>query len=322
MAYRDKVFNANVLTDLLSTYLTHQSGEREKYYKAEQQANKPQYRTVDGNLVEIGRGGQVRTLMSKQQEEKEPKFEDFTKDGTTYKGQFMGKDYTQTTEDIEVGMPKSYKYTGFSKAQFKPEDPNSRAEEIENMDIRRMVADRKTLINRKNKNYDVDDLIMIEKGIVPKNFTDKDQEKLDALNKKLSEIGFDILPDANNNSSSLLQNLKNEFPAVGEGSDPLTEKDAKYYYSDKGKSDIQKMVKEYEQKYPPGTYDPLAIDMERSRFWFDLEQKYLPKQSDGKAINLGKKYYMQYNFDIEKKYGRGGNLNSPDSVKKKSFWDN
>lgn len=192
MAYRDPTFNANILTDLLSTYLTHKSGEREKYYKAEQKANKPQYRTVDGNLVEIGRGGKVKTLMSKQQQEKEPKFEDFTKDGITYKGQFIGKNYTQTPEDVKVGMPKSYQYTGFSKAQFKPEDKDKRKKEIENKDIQRMVADRKTLIKRKNKNYDVADLMMIEKGIIPKDFTDKDQERLDAIEKKLVEKGFDI----------------------------------------------------------------------------------------------------------------------------------
>ena len=54
MAYREKVFNANVLTDLLSTYLTHKSSEREKYYKAEQQANKPQIRQgADGYLYYV-----------------------------------------------------------------------------------------------------------------------------------------------------------------------------------------------------------------------------------------------------------------------------
>jgi hypothetical protein len=192
MAYRDPTFNANVLTDLLSTYLTHKSGEREKYYKAEQQANKPQYRTVDGNLVEIGRGGQVRTLMSKQQQEKEPKFEDFTKDGITYKGQFMGKNYTQTPEDIEVGMPKSYQYTGFSDTRFKPEDKDKRKKEIENKDIERMISDRKTLIRRKNKNYDYFDLEMMKAGMMPKDFTSEDQERLDAIEKKLVEKGFDI----------------------------------------------------------------------------------------------------------------------------------
>ena len=34
MAYREKVWNANVLTDLLSTYMSHKAGEREKYYDA------------------------------------------------------------------------------------------------------------------------------------------------------------------------------------------------------------------------------------------------------------------------------------------------
>ena len=53
MAYRDPTFNANILTDLLGTYLTHNSQEREKYYKAEQQANKPQYKTVDGSVLQI-----------------------------------------------------------------------------------------------------------------------------------------------------------------------------------------------------------------------------------------------------------------------------
>tara|TARA_R100000655_G_scaffold106809_1_gene156462 strand:+ start:6734 stop:7717 length:984 start_codon:yes stop_codon:yes gene_type:complete len=54
MAYRDPTFNANILTDLLSTYLTHKSGEREKYYKVEQQANKPQIRQgADGYLYYV-----------------------------------------------------------------------------------------------------------------------------------------------------------------------------------------------------------------------------------------------------------------------------
>jgi len=60
MAYRDPTFNANILTDLLGTYLTHNSQEREKYYKAEQQANrleqqanKPIIRNVGTDLVEF-----------------------------------------------------------------------------------------------------------------------------------------------------------------------------------------------------------------------------------------------------------------------------
>ena len=40
MAYRDPVFNANVLTDLLGSYLDVKNKEREKYYQAEQKKDK------------------------------------------------------------------------------------------------------------------------------------------------------------------------------------------------------------------------------------------------------------------------------------------
>ena len=62
MAYREKVFNANVLTDLLSTYLTHRAGEREKYYQAEVAANKPIYRPLGKSLYQIN----LRTGESKE----------------------------------------------------------------------------------------------------------------------------------------------------------------------------------------------------------------------------------------------------------------
>jgi len=167
MAYREKVFNANVLTDLLSTYLTHNAQEREKYYDAEIKASKPQYKTVDGNLVEISRGGEIKTLMSKQKEEKEPKFEDFTKDGIIYKGQFMGKDYTQTPEDIEVGMPKSYQYTGFSDIRFKPEDADKNKEglikETRDFSTKRVAQLRRIKEGRINAN----DAALIQTGFLP-----------------------------------------------------------------------------------------------------------------------------------------------------------
>ena len=73
MAYREKVFNANVLTDLLSTYLTHRAGEREKYYKAEQQANKPIYRTLGNSLYEINPGtGQSREIIKGETTPRKP----------------------------------------------------------------------------------------------------------------------------------------------------------------------------------------------------------------------------------------------------------
>ena len=62
MAYRDPTFNANVLTDLLGTYLTHKSDEREKYYKAAEKANKPQLRSVGGNLVNVYQDGKTEIV--------------------------------------------------------------------------------------------------------------------------------------------------------------------------------------------------------------------------------------------------------------------
>tara|TARA_R100000234_G_C4973569_1_gene167434 strand:- start:161 stop:1075 length:915 start_codon:yes stop_codon:yes gene_type:complete len=62
MAYREKTFNANVLTDLLGTYLTHKSNEREKYYKAAEKASKPELRSVGGNLVNVYQDGSVETV--------------------------------------------------------------------------------------------------------------------------------------------------------------------------------------------------------------------------------------------------------------------
>ena len=321
MAYREKVFNANVLTDLLSTYLTHNAQEREKYYDAEIKASNPQYRTVDGNLVEIGRGGEIRTLMSKKQEEKEPKFEDFPqmdKDGNptgmTIKGMFTGTDIPYS------GVALGYEPVG-KKSQFKPEDPNKRAKEIENKDIARMVADRKALYKRKNRNYDIEDLILIDKGIIPKDFTKEDQTRLDSIERKLSAKGFNFNIEESNSPSKLLQDLNAELtPSLGK---TFTEKEADYYYSDKGKSDIQKMTKEFEAKFPPGTYDPLSIDMEREQLWFKLQNKYFQKDSDGKPSKVARAYTSKYNFDIEKKYGRDGTLSNPTTTKAKkgSFWE-
>ena len=73
MAYREKVWNANVLTDLLSTYLTHKAGEREKYYQAEVTANKPIYRTVDKSLYRVNPStGESTLVIQGQQTSKKP----------------------------------------------------------------------------------------------------------------------------------------------------------------------------------------------------------------------------------------------------------
>jgi|10_taG_2_1085330.scaffolds.fasta_scaffold02571_2 hypothetical protein len=56
MAYREKVWNPNVLTDLLSTYLTHKAGEREKYYQAELK-KKPTYTQFGDELLQYDSAG-------------------------------------------------------------------------------------------------------------------------------------------------------------------------------------------------------------------------------------------------------------------------
>ena len=59
------------------------------------------------------------------------------------------------------------------------------------------------------------------------------------------------------------------------------------------------MTKEFEAKFPPGTYDPLSIDMEREQLWFKLQNKYFQKDSDGKPSKVARAYTSKYNFDIE-----------------------
>ena len=333
MAYKEKVFNANVLTDLLSTYLTHRSGEREKYYQAEVVANKPQYKVVDGNLLQIDpMTGGIETLYSKSKEIKEPKFEDFPqmdKDGKptgmTIKGVHTG------TDKKIAGVPQGYEIAGKS-TQYKPDDPRAEEKKIEQKNISAMVSEVARLRRLRDKDYDFETQYMITQGKQAPVFTAENKKQLDFYTSELSNRGFDIYGQEKKLDSSgaskvkkedgskLLQDLKNEFPAIGEGNDPPTEKDARYYFSKKGKSDFKKIVEEYEQKYPPGTYDPLTIDIEKSRFWLELEQKYLSKNLDSR---LGSRYLMQYNFNIEDKFGRDGALNNPASpkAKKGSFWE-
>ena len=322
MAYRDPSFNANLLTDLLGTYLTHKSSERDKYYKAEQAASKPIYRTVNKDLYQINpRTGESSLLIEGERTKKEPDFENFPQvdKGGNPTGMFIKGMFTGTDEPF-FGVPLGFEPVG-KQAQFKPEDDNKRAEEIENKDIARMVADRKALYKRKNRNYDIEDLILIDKGIIPKDFTKEDQTRLDSIERKLSAKGFNFNIEESNSPSKLLQDLNAELtPSLGK---TFTEEEADYYYSDKGKSDIQKMTKEFEAKFPPGTYDPLSIDMEREQLWFKLQNKYFQKDSDGTPSKVARAYTSKYNFDIEKKYGRDGTLSNPTTTKAKkgSFWE-
>tara|TARA_R100001015_G_C4618002_1_gene174405 strand:- start:619 stop:1296 length:678 start_codon:yes stop_codon:yes gene_type:complete len=212
MAYRDPTFNANLFTDLLSTYLTNQSSEREKYFKAEQTLSKPQYRTSGGNIIKIDpRTNEATTIYEAPKEKKEPKFEEFPqmdKDGNptgmTIKGQFTG------TNESFVGVPLGYEPVG-KKAQFKPEDPEKRDIEIQDKRIARLVSDRKQLLRRKNRNFDYKESELIRLGLIPKDFSNEDEKRLEFIEKQLTSFGFEFFDEdaeggqsgeGNNNSTS------------------------------------------------------------------------------------------------------------------------
>ena len=72
MAYREKTFNADTLTDLLNTYLSHKNLEREKYYQAELK-RKPTYKAFGDELLKIGPSGDIQGVaMTKAPAKKKP----------------------------------------------------------------------------------------------------------------------------------------------------------------------------------------------------------------------------------------------------------
>ena len=196
MAYRDPTFNANLFTDLLSTYLTNQSSEREKYFKAEQGASKPVIRTSGSDIVQIDpRTGQSTVVYQGKKEKKEPDFEDFPqmdKDGKptgmTIKGMFTGTDKSFT------GVPLGFEPVG-KKPQFKPEDSKRRDIQVEDKRIARLVSDRKELIKRKNRNFNFKDREMMRLGMIPKDFSKKDEKRLEFIEKQLTSFGFEFFDE-------------------------------------------------------------------------------------------------------------------------------
>tara|TARA_X000001382_G_C3163793_1_gene177165 strand:- start:560 stop:1222 length:663 start_codon:yes stop_codon:yes gene_type:complete len=216
MAYRDPTFNANLFTDLLSTYLTNQSSEREKYFKAEQVASKPVIRTSGSDIVQIDpRTGQSTVVYQGRKEKKEPKFEDFPqmdKDGNptgmTIKGMFTGTDIPYS------GVALGYEPVG-KKAQFKPEDPKKRDIQIEDKKIARLVSDRKELIKRKNRNFDLVDRQMMEMGMIPKDFSPEDTKRLEFIERQLTSFGFEFFDEDAEDSQSGGENNNPTSPKKG-----------------------------------------------------------------------------------------------------------
>lgn len=109
MAYREKVWNANVLTDLLSTYLTHKSAEREKYYQAELK-RKPTYKAFGDQLVKIGPDGEnIETVMTKKSDITPKQYYDEGKGGWVW---------GTTEEDIRGKQSKKAEQKGPYAKQF------------------------------------------------------------------------------------------------------------------------------------------------------------------------------------------------------------
>ena len=181
MAYREPTFNANILTDLLSTYLDQKSKEREKYYKAAEKASTPKYQTVGGNIVQINRDGSTKTIF--QGERKEPKFEDFPQvdelgnpTGVTVKGMFTG------TNKPFKGLPLGYENVG-AKTQREPKDKvGNLIKDTRDFSIGRM----KELRRLKENRLTYQDKIRIERGLLPPKWNPKFQDELDYYNKVIS----------------------------------------------------------------------------------------------------------------------------------------
>jgi hypothetical protein len=289
MAYRDPTFNANILTDLLGTYLTHNSQEREKYYKAEQQANKPQYKTVDGSVLQIDRDGQIKTLYSKPVVEKEPKFEDFPEmdaegnpTGRIIKAKFEGGN----VEDTNFNLPMGYKGVGV-KEQFKPDDiEGKKKSKIEDKNISAMVTEVKRLRNIKDKNFDLVTQIMIDKGIQPPAFTEENAQQLNFYEKELANMGFDIYgvkqstpTPKSKTTSEEVKKLNKEFPRpiINNKQVKWNQKETTWFNNSRDK--VKAFIEAFEKEYPKGSYwwgD--AKGFERKKRAREIAKNYFPEE--------------------------------------------
>lgn len=167
MAYREKTFNADTLTDLLSTYLSHKNMEREKYYQAELK-RKPTYKSFGDQMLKIGPDGQsIETVMTKKPDpkifevgdklisvdkktgdtktiygggdagSKQPKTKEFKlPDGMAMQGMWMGLAYEQTEEDKANNMEPGYKFISkYSRFKAEPEGKTSEAYDAVNKTV-------------------------------------------------------------------------------------------------------------------------------------------------------------------------------------------
>lgn len=223
MAYREPTFNANILTDLLSTYLDQKSKEREKYYKAAEKASTPKYQTVGGNIVRIKQDGSTETVF--EGPKKEPKFEDFPlmdedelPTGITAKAKYIGGDYK------EAGLPIGYKKVG-AKTQRAPDD------EVGDLikETRSFSRDRiKSLKRLKEGRLSPTDAIYVKQGFLPAKWSEELQGELDYYNKVLGNTRkflpkdsagiptYELFLEKNKNISKETNNISEETNNISE----------------------------------------------------------------------------------------------------------
>jgi len=204
MAYREPTFNANILTDLLSTYLDQKSSEREKYYKAAEKASTPKYQTVGGNIVKIKQDGSTETVF--EGPKKEPKFEDFPQvdeegipTGVSVKGMYTG------TNKPTKGLPSGFENVG-AKYQRTPDDKSGDLIK----ETRSFSRDRvKSLKRLKEGRLSPKDAVYINQGLLPAKWSDNLQDELDYYNKVLGNTRK-YLPEGNTGIPTFEFFLKNK----------------------------------------------------------------------------------------------------------------
>tara|TARA_R100000805_G_C3572991_1_gene78597 strand:- start:256 stop:822 length:567 start_codon:yes stop_codon:yes gene_type:complete len=173
MAYRDPTFNANILTDLLSTYLQQKSNERDRYFKAEQQArraNQPVIRSVGSNLVSVDPvTQQTEVIYQGPQKVTSPKL-------TKVEDEQGGVTLQPETVGLRTKPPK--KKINQKNASF-------------------AISEYNRLLKKKNKEYSGMELAMFDiLKVKPEVFDPvKDQKKLNFYEKQLRNAGISVFEE-------------------------------------------------------------------------------------------------------------------------------
>ena len=239
MAYRDPTFNANVLTDLLGTYLTHKSDEREKYYKAAEKASKPQLRSVGGNLVNVYQDGKVETVYEGPKKAETKFYDEKTKQmiyGTSQEAygkpskapdvpvnyQEVGKDYLESIKDrnpnldislFEKNLPKIN--TEDEWKTFKSELNKEETRDVSNRKAG-SLAEARQLVKANNKLYEElgSQMSFVDSKKIEKDYNARKREKR-ALQKIFKAYNMNKTVYLNEDSDQLKTDYINQIRKSG-----------------------------------------------------------------------------------------------------------